>query len=457
MAGRQRNDMQHLTWQTFQQIIESLTCKKKFLVAYSGGLDSQVLLSLLTEWAIHDSTIQVRVIHINHQLSPNANTWVSFCNDFALKHKIPFLTQEISIQQRSKEGVEAQARRLRYDAIKQHLLKEEVLLTAHHQNDQVETMLLHWLRGSGSAGLAGMATIQSLDHTQLIRPLLSFPKSALCDFAKQHHLTWINDESNECLYFKRNYVRKKIMPPLLAAQHSCLGNLTRTANHCAEAAKLLQVLADADLISIQHDQQHLNINDLLKFDKIRQRNILRRWLALSNISMPTTAQLKVLQEEVILAQKSADPVLHLGNMSIRRYQSGLYLVPALKRIPQTKEWTWDLSTVFNLPQRLGTLMTKAIEKPGGISIQKLGSNNVTVRFRQGGERMHPSKRSRGTSLKHLFQEWQVPPWQRDRWPLIFLNEQLVAVVNIDVARNVAAEKNEKGFQIVWQSSSQTGK
>lgn len=450
MVEHQKNDMRHLTWQLFQRTVEGLTFKKKFLIAYSGGLDSQVLLSLFVQWAKHDSTIRVRAIHINHGLSPNAKAWVTFCNDFALEHSIPFLTQKILIQQPSKEGIESQARRLRYGAIKKYLSNEEILLTAHHQNDQVETMLLQWLRGSGPSGLAAMPYIQPFYHTQLIRPLLSFPQSSLYEFAKKHHLKWVKDESNESLRFRRNYVRKKIVPSILASQHSCLNNLTRTANHCAEAVKLLQELADIDLASIQHDKKYLNINDLLVFDSARQRNILRRWLALSKVDTPTTAQLRVLQKEVLLAQKNANPVLHLKNISIRRYQSGLYLVPALKPMPEKKDLVWDISTVFNLPQKLGTLSTKVITGVGGISLQKLVSNNVIVRFRQGGERMYPSKRNRETSLKHLFQEWQIPPWQRDSWPLIFLNKQLIAVVNIDVARNVATEKHEKGIQIKWQ-------
>ena len=450
MVEHQRNNMRRLTWQVFQRIMESLTDKKHFLLAYSGGLDSQVLLSLLIQWAKHDSMIRVRAIHINHGLSPNANAWVSFCHDWAFKHNIVFLTEKIVIQQPFKQGLEAQARRLRYDAMKKHLLKEEVLLTAHHQNDQVETMLLQWLRGSGPAGLAAMPYIQTFYHTQLIRPLLCFPQKALHDFSIQHQLKWVTDESNDALRFKRNYVRRKILPPLLSSDDGCLNNLARTAKHCAEASALLQELADIDLTSIEHNQRYLNLNDLLTFNLSRQRNILRRWLALSSVSTPTSAQLSVLQEEVILAQQSANPLLRLGNIMIRRYQSGLYIIRPLSPLSSQNKWLWNVSTVFHLPQKLGTLSTKVITGTGGISPKKMKSTHVTIRFRQGGERMHPSKRNRSTSLKHLFQEWQIPPWYRDQWPLIFLNQQLIAVANIDVASNIATGTHETGFQILWQ-------
>jgi tRNA(Ile)-lysidine synthase len=457
MDTRLKNNMQHLTWQVLTSVVERLTHKKRFLIAYSGGLDSQVLLHLLADWAKHDSTVRLRAIHIDHGLSPNASQWVSFCKATAKRYCIPFLTQEIRLQQSSKEGIEAQARRLRYDAIGQHILEDEVLLTAHHQNDQVETMILQWLRGAGPKGLAAMPAVQSFFDTQLIRPLLYFPKQALGDFARRYHLKWVVDESNELLQFKRNYVRKKIMPPLLAARLGSLNNLARTADHCAEAVQLLTELADMDLQSIEHDQNFLDIKRLLMLNLARQRNVLRRWLTLANLPVPTTAQMHVLQHEVLTATKDAQPVMCLGDITLRRYQSRLYIVPTNASFDLTSEWSWNMETVFNLPQRLGTLIAKETMVGGGIAVQKLSNQNVTIRFRQGGEYMHPSMRNHATSLKHLFQEWQIPPWQRDRWPLLFIGERLIAVVNKDVDRDFVANENEKGLQVIWQSIKTKGK
>jgi tRNA(Ile)-lysidine synthase len=451
----QSNMQTVLNFLSFQKIVQRLTQQKHFLVAFSGGLDSQVLLYLFSQWLSVDSSIRLRAIHIDHGLSPYALEWVNFSKKQCAKYHIPLVIQKIVIQKSSKQGIEAQARYLRYKAIQSCMENGEVLCTAHHQNDQAETTLLQWLRGAGPSGLAAMSEVQPFNQTQLLRPLLSFPRDVLQAFAQQHRLTWIEDESNDDLKFERNYVRKKIMPPLLASRRNCLNNLTRTAHHCAEAADLLEALADDDLMSIAHTKHALSIIDLLKLNTKRQRNVLRRWLTLAHIPMPTTAQLRVLQQEVIEAKADANPLLQLSEVTIRRYRSTLYIVPFMEDISIKKAFSWDISTVLDLPHELGTLRTKTVVK-GGLFKKIALNKNLMVRFRQGGERMHPSKRSCATSLKRLFQEWQIPPWQRQRWPLIFLNDRLIAVANLDIDRNFSAKEGEFGFQIIWHLSNGEG-
>ena len=299
------------------------------------------------------------------------------------------------------------------------------------------------------AGVSSDAKVQQWGQSPFIRPLLFFPREAISSFAKQHQLNWIEDESNLLLKFKRNYIRKEVIPLLLSSKQTCLDNLTRTADHCAEAVQLLADLAEIDLKHIPHKKDTLDITGLLKLDQARQRNVLRHWLSKAKVKMPTTAQLLTLQKEVMGAQKTANPLLRLGNTVIRRYHSKLYISSFRKVISELKVQYWDMSTVFALPDRLGTLNTKTVLGEG-LSRDFFTNKNVVVTFRQGGERMHPSRRNKSTSLKHLFQEWGIPPWKRASQPLIFFNNQLIAVPNVDVDRRFCARQGERGVQIIWQ-------
>jgi tRNA(Ile)-lysidine synthase len=449
----QNNIQMALNLCIFKQIVSKLTQKKSFLIAYSGGIDSQVLLHLFFQWSQANPDICLRAVHVNHGLSRHALSWTSFANIQCNQYDIPCIVKHINMTMDTGEGIEAQARRLRYHAIQRVINADEVLCTAHNQNDQAETTMLNWLRGSGTAGLAGMCQSQTLYQMEILRPLLSFPRSLLAQFASQHQLKWVEDDSNTSLKFERNYIRQKIMPQLLASRRGSLNNLTRTADHCREASTLLKALALKDLNEIPHDTKKLNITVLLTFNEARQRNVLRYWLRAGCGIVPTTRQLQVLQKEVIQASADADPILHVHHKVLRRYRSTLYIENALPFDPgEVQTWQWRQSSILDLSNGLGTLSAKVIAQ-GGLSKKRLVGKILTVCYRQGGERMQPSARRHSASLKHLFQEWHIPPWRRKIWPLVFCDNRLAAVPNLDIDRHFAANEGEPGVEIIWQFNS----
>jgi len=453
------SDISNFTIERLQNKLFALTSSRKFLIAYSGGLDSHVLLYSLMRLRHNQQSrnskgegyIQIRAIHVNHGLSPHAELWVAYCKQVCLDWNVDFISRPVFIQTKSNESIEALAREARYTVISQLMYEDEVLLTAHNQNDQVETLLLQLMRGAGPRGLAAMPEKKPFgrfNQSELIRPLLHFPRERLYEFAKEEHLTWVEDESNQNVSFDRNYLRQKLMPVLEEKWPGFLKSLSRSAEHCAESFHLLDEMADKDLKNIQDESGHLNIQTLLKLTPERQRNALRRWLHLADVPMPETVHLKHIQKDLLLARKDAQPEVSWNGVVLRRYQNKLFLLKPLRAFDAKIVLNWDLKSPLNLPNHLGQLHFEPT-KGEGLSQLKLKGKKISVKFRQGGEKMYPSCRNKGTTLKHLFQEWQVPSWQRERIPLIFCEDELIAVVGFDVDKKFMVDKNETGINIVY--------
>ena len=432
------------------KILGTLTEQLNFCVAYSGGLDSHVLLHAMCAIASEHPAINVRAIHINHGLNPNADAWAQHCCRVCENLGVEFIACALNLAVKPGDSVEAVARTARYECFANLLQPGENLITAHTQNDQAETLLLQLLRGSGVKGLAAMPIKKTFAHGYLLRPVLTFTREALQEYANAHALQWIEDDSNLALRFDRNYIRHEIMPTLRTRWPQALTTLSRAAEHCAESAALLDQLADMDLKWVSDEfNKALLISALTQLSAQRQRNVLRRWIVLQGHQAPNAKHVQQILATILYASADAQPQLRWDNLEMRRYQDRLYLMALLPRHDATQIIPWDLTTPLTLPSSLGKLTAQTVTNYG-ISAALNGAN-ITVRFRQGGERCRPVGRKETHALKKLFQDWEIPPWQRDRVPLIYADDTLIAVVGYCVCANYAAQQNQKGYDIVYST------
>lgn len=417
---------------TIQEFCSSEGLEKNYCIAYSGGLDSHVLLHAFANLRTVMS-FNLRAIYVNHGLSPNANTWAQHCANVCASLQIPFQEYLVNAKHAVGESPEEAAREARYTVFAEILAENEILLTAHHQNDQAETVLLQMLRGAGPKGLAAMPRIKSFGKGFLARPFLNFTRDELQAYAQQHQLCWIEDESNANVDFARNFLRQEIFPILKKRWPAVTETLARVADHCAEAQMMLDEISLQDLQAVQgSDLNTLSVKKILELDLARQRQVLRAWLRQLNFPVPPTVKLHQIQQDMLHAREDKSPHFLWNGVELRRYRDRLYAMPELKAHDATQQFEWDLQQKLELPS-IGTLhATTTKNKVLHADIEK-----VTVKFRQGGEMCSLPGRAHRHELKKLFQEWGVLPWLRDRIPLIYVGDKLAAVVGYFVSEEFA--------------------
>ena len=420
-------------------------------MGYSGGRDSSVLLHALTGLRAHlPGDLEIRAVHVDHGLSAHAGAWSQHCAAVCSALALPCQILRVNAKPQSGESPEAAARGARYQAITALIEAGDVLLTAHHQDDQAETLLLQLLRGAGPHGLAAMPAHAPFGAGWLARPLLDVTAVELASYTEQHQLSWIEDPSNFDTGFERNYLRHEVMPHFKRQWPAVSRTLSRAAAHAAEAASVLDALADSDMQSVQGPAQDtLSVSGLLKLDEARQRNVLRRWFRRQNILVPATVHLQHIQHDILNAAADSIPCVGWGSVKqgaeARRYRDLIYAMPRLPVHNPDTILTWDMRQPLTLAG-VGTFTASPV--PGeGIKASLLTEHSVSVRFRQGGERCRPAGRGHTHELRKLFQERGVPPWQRDRLPLIYIGDELAAVANLWVCEPFHAAVNEPGIVV----------
>lgn len=418
--------------------------QRQFLVAFSGGLDSTVLLHRLVQWHNEQPDIALRAIHIHHGLSPNADHWAAHCQQLCDSWQVPLTVCRVHLVDEG-NGIEAQARKARYSAFEQALLPEELLLTAQHLDDQSETFLLALKRGSGPAGLAGMPESMPFAGTQLLRPLLNETRASLENWAQQYGLQWIEDESNNDDRYDRNFLRLRVLPQLSTRWPHFAEAVARSAALCGEQEQLLNELLADELAAAMSPDGGLAIAALVPLSPARRGAILRRWLASQHALMPSREALVRLWQEVALAREDAEPCLRLGGRDVRRYQGQLWLV---KMLPVLRDNVIDWPaphSPLRLPEDYGVLSLMA----GGELRAPTPDETVSIRFRASGI-LHIVGRNGGRKLKKIWQELGVPPWRRDTTPLLFYGETLIAAAERFVTREGAVGTGEQGVQLKWE-------
>ncbi|MBA3696647.1 MAG: tRNA lysidine(34) synthetase TilS [Methylotenera sp.] len=440
-------------------LAEHLKPKSGLLLALSGGLDSCVLLHLLAEAKSH-ILFELHAMHVHHSLSPNADKWADFCSQQCQQLQIPLQIVRLDIDKNSSLGVEAAARALRYEALFKHQSKVDCLdfvVTAHHQDDQAETLLLQLFRGAGIKGLSAMANV---DHTtRLLRPLLNVPRAALSDYAKHYDIEWCEDESNNNTHYERNFVRHEVMPVLEARYPAIKSVIARTAAHIAEANHLLDSLAALDAESLLKDNS-LCLQGLRLLDPARAKNCLRWWFAQNQLLMPSAEHLNEVMGQLLDAKPDANLSIQLTSkllidnqpqcLTLRRFQNRAYLNSQIINTQPMEAYdlVWNGETQLMLPNGSQLEFKQVIGK--GIAL-KLGINKLRITNRQGGERFKPHAVRPTRTLKYLMQEAHIPPWQREQLPLIYWDDTLAYVPGIGIAHELQASANEQGLEIMWRN------
>ena len=422
----------------------SLLNSQSILVAFSGGLDSTVLLHQLVQWRALHPDVALRAIHIHHGLSPHADSWVQHCESVCAQWQVSLVVERVHLEDDGL-GIEAQARRARYQAFAQTLLPGEVLMTAQHLDDQCETFLLALKRGSGPAGLSAMGESSPFAGTQLIRPLLAQTREALEAWARQHELCWIEDESNQDDAYDRNFLRLRVTPLLQQRWPHFAQAVARSAALCAEQESLLDELLANDLADCVTAQGTLLLAPLMMMSGVRRAALLRRWLAGVNAPMPSRDGLERIWQEVALAREDASPCFRLGEYEVRRYQSQLWWVKSVDGQSETViPWSCR-ETPLTLPAGLGSVQ---LISAGELRMPQ-ASEAISIRFKAPGV-LHIVGRNGGRKLKKIWQEQGIPPWRRDTTPLLFYGETLIAAAGVFVTREGAAV-DEEGMSLIWHA------
>lgn len=424
------------------QTLQHLPPCRRYWVAYSGGLDSHVLLHALAKLRPHFPA-KLNAVHIHHGLNPLADQWVQHCQQICAALGIPCTVYAVNIPRNTGASLEALARDARYKALENTLGVGDICFTAHHGDDQAETVLLQLFRGAGVAGLAAMPRSAPLGKGWQVRPLLNYSRAQLQHYAQTQQLHWIEDDSNIDLRFDRNFLRHSVLPILRQRWRSLSPTLQRVAQHQAEADGLLQEIGVVDLNHcFGENTQQLRLAILQNLSPARQRNVLRLWIKQQELTLPSTAQLARLQADVLHAAPDRQPVLRWEGGEIRRYRDQLYVIPPLPEVP-TNCLTWRFPETLELP--LGSL--QAIPTRGrGLRLSE--GTLLKIQFRQGGE--HLKVRGQHHSLKKLLQITPLPTWLRAYLPLIYWEQQLIAVPEIAIDDAFLSKMGEQAWQLEWK-------
>lgn len=418
-------------------------------------MDSVLLLHLLHQLAPRYQW-QISALHVHHGISPNADVWADFCAALCARLNINLVIERVNIAPlRDELGIEAAARKLRHVAFAGQTC--DFVALAHHADDQAETMLLQLLRGAGIKGAAAMPVLKSAttQTRATVRPLLDFPRAQLLAYAKQHGLQWVEDESNADEYYPRNFLRQRLLPLLEQKFPAYRATLTRAAQNFAEAGELLDELAqqDGQLFPAPtggargaSGECHLELSNLYPLSLPRAKNLLRYFLHTQGAPMPQTVQLDQMLHQLLDAREDAAVCVTFGGWQVRRYRDKAYAFRAPGAFDPGFVLAWNGETELAWPA-LNTRLVFTPSQGRGISLQKMQQAPVTLRLRHGGETLRPHPAAATRSLKNLLQQHNIPPWQRERLPLLYCGDELVCVAGVAVAAEYRAMGDEAGIEV----------
>ncbi|MEO0421732.1 MAG: tRNA lysidine(34) synthetase TilS [Pseudomonadota bacterium] len=424
------------------------------LLAYSGGRDSSVLLH-----AVHSLSAagalpgcQLQAVHIHHGLHPQADAWATHCEQQAGQLGVALAVERLTLARRAGDGgEEAVAREARYAALLEHLAAQGRLLTAHHADDQLETVLLALARGAGVQGLAGMPSVQRRGKGWHLRPLLNWSSEQVAAYAHHHRLTYVDDPSNADPRHARSYLRREVVPRLRARWPSIAAGAVRSAAHCGAAAAQGDALARVDAGAELAVLDRLPVVSLAPLGGDRQRNLVRAWCRARGYRPPPERRLRQGLDDLLTCAQDALPSLEWEEVALRRYRDHLYLVcPAQIRLDDPLPSADDR---LALPAALGRLAVAPVAPGvGGLRVdpERWHAAPVRVRFRRGGERVRLVGRAGSRSLKHLLQDWGVVPWMRGRIPLLCQGDAIVAIAGLAVTAEFAARPDAPALEVRWE-------
>ena len=442
-----------------QVLRQGLPPHSALCVAFSGGRDSTVLLHALATLS-HECRFKIRAVHVNHGLQTASDAWEAHCAGLARRLGVSYAALRVTVRNDRGQGLEAAAREARYEALRSYLQAGEWLLTAHHADDQLETVLLHLFRGSGVSGLAGIPRNAPFGPGRLCRPLLDIPGEALVDYGDSlllpQGLAWLTDPMNADRAYDRAYLRHEVTPILRRRFLAAAGAAGRSAALAAEAAGLLDELARADSQEVVAAHR-LSVGLLSTLSPARQRNLVRFQARERGWALPPERRLREGLTQLLEAAPGRQPVLRWAGHEIRRFRQHLHL---LDEVPPGRdadegpvEWL-DLESLVlgGLRGELSLRRATRAGQVGGMApalASTVVAGGLQVGFRQGGERVRAATDRHHRTLKYLFQSQGIVPWMRFHLPLVFAGAELAAVADLWTADWAAAKPSETGLQIIW--------
>lgn len=398
-----------------------------WIVAYSGGLDSSLLLKLCSQILPSD---RLSALHINHQLQSASDQWESFCAECSAQWGVPFESQKVTCDSSSEES----ARQARYDAFIQRLNPNEGLLLAHHLDDQAETVLFNLFRGSGVNGLSGMVSNRTVGKGELFRPLLNRSKQEIESAARELHIAWVDDPSNLDTGYTRNWIRNELAGVLSDQWPDWKTKLAKTAVRMSEASELVETLAQIDLGRCQLEKDILSLTALSQLSLARKKNVIYHWLNLAGHRVGSEKQL----EAIALLDLKTIGEWQFSKVILRAYDEKLYLSPVVE-IQQLEPLNWALSDDYVI---FGSGQLRACRAEMGLP----PNMQLTIRTRIPGESVYIESRGGHVSVKKLMNEHRIPPWLRESWPIVCSLDQVVAIPGIWLDEKVSVKD---GFLLNW--------
>ncbi|MBV7316243.1 tRNA lysidine(34) synthetase TilS [Shewanella sp. NIFS-20-20] len=429
---------------------------RTLFIGYSGGVDSEMLAAAAAAYQAQHPEQTIWLVHVHHGLSDHADTWVAHCQARAQHYQLPLTVRRVALNQAAGQSLEALARDARYHAISELMRGDDVLLTAHHEDDQLETVLLALTRGFGPLGLSAMGALQAFDEDKWqCRPFLAVSRQQLESWAQQLAIPHIDDESNQDTRFDRNYLRHEIIPRLKQRWPAIARTASRSASLCAEEYALLEQEVDSRLAKVIHTSplngDSLSIEAMAAFSESWQMQILRRFIQMNHCPMPSRVQLQQALMQMQMAKEDAKVSLQVSGCILRRFAGNIF-VAVSRQIEGSKPRLWPLTDAV-VSVRIGSLQwqvsfvrdglrCRAPRQDERVELKYWGDDDISGRLR-----CHPSFRRQGRELKKMWQELGVAPWLRDDIPLIFYNHRLVAS-GLWVERDALVSDDAQGWQ--WQ-------
>ncbi|TYK65671.1 tRNA lysidine(34) synthetase TilS [Colwellia echini] len=471
----------------------------ELIIAYSGGVDSQVLLHALVQLKQQQLIRnEITVCHVNHGLSNNAEVWQNFAVKACEKYAVKLIVKAVNVQAQAQQSLEALARDARYDALKSLTDKPAIILTGHHSDDQSETFLLALKRGSGLKGLSAMLAQTNLAQHLLVRPLLDTSRQEIEHYAKANGLNWVEDESNSDISFDRNFIRQSIMPLLRKRWPSINTTINRSAEHCLAGQELLDELAEQDLQQCKASLDSLRIDELKALSTARFNNLLRYFMAQHpsyHCLMPNTEQINQVRMQ-LEASNDKTPEVKVGSHFFRRFKNALYLTPTYSDLSswqiefdlfklltliqsEQSEKTTNLELLtqpdahkhvcqVTLPDHLGKVIFTAKNITATATanvvinvqheradVEKLMPNillpntgqQVSISFGHNNPKCLPHFRQHSRSVKKVLQELTIPPWQRKRIAFLYYDNVLVSALGYFVCKPFIASNNQPSLSV----------
>ncbi|CAL4318814.1 tRNA(Ile)-lysidine synthase [Buchnera aphidicola (Myzocallis carpini)] len=408
-----------------QEFIQKIQYQQCILISYSGGLDSTVLLYQLIPFMYQYPFLQLRAIHINHQINNKSEIWSQHCHKICQKNNITLKIQKVFFK--NKKNFQNHARKVRYQIIKKYMLKNEILVTGHHLNDQCETLFLSLKRGSGLPGLSGIASWKYLEkEKKIFRPLIKYKKIEIKKWAILNHIPWIEDDSNFQNIYDRNFIRNKILTPIEKKWPIFLENCYRSMKICYKQDKALNYFLDQILIKNKLLYHNIKVSIIESYIQEIQIILIKRWIFLNIKKNISYNKIKEIHHKLI-KEHSKNPKysIKINNYKIFRYKNIIYQIFSYPDLKNTIIYWHNHNKSLKLPYHLGELQKNQY----GTTLPKPKKKDlVSIRF-------HTCKiisinNKYHKKIKNIWQENNIPPWNRNRIPIIFYNEKIISIIGI---------------------------